>query len=218
MWEAAQYIAVRFPHTEAGAKGTPLHDEWFNLVLTNKHNHFEEGTFKDDGAKYLSKEGFTRLLAEDFLFAEEIQLYKAVMMWGKERLRKHRSGKAQDPPKSQTNRTPSASWLGALVRISLETGRRFWATLLTVLPFCRAAEKAWEEKTYLKDPNSKQKVKKWAFKDASEEVGSSSNGAGHRKVLEYPCESIMVESMSWGLLEATGYYGCAPLRCTVRCD
>ena len=90
MWEAAQYIAVRFPHTEAGAKGTPLHDEWFNLVLTNQHDHFEEGTFKDDGAKYLSKEGFTRLLAEDFLFAEEIQLYRAVMMWGKERLRKHK--------------------------------------------------------------------------------------------------------------------------------
>jgi hypothetical protein len=58
--------------------------------------------------------------------------------------------------------------------------------LLTVLPFCRAAEKAWEEKTYLKDPNSKQKVKKWAFKDASEEVGSS--GAVHPKLIEHRCE------------------------------
>lgn len=32
------------------------------------------------------------------------------------------------------------------------------------------AEQAWEAKTYIKDPNSKQKVKKWAFKDASGEV------------------------------------------------
>lgn len=44
-----------------------------------------------------------------------------------------------------------------------------------LLPSGSAAEKAWEEKTYLKDPNSKQKVKKWAFKDASEEVRDTPN-------------------------------------------
>lgn len=79
LWEAAHYIAQRFPHTETGAKGGQLlHEEWFHTVLTNKYNHFSEAVFTKDGMKYLSKDGFAKILAEDFLFAEEIQLYRCL--------------------------------------------------------------------------------------------------------------------------------------------
>jgi len=118
MWEAARYIAATFgsDHKDSsvqndrrgGEKAKTLASKWFGIILTNKFKHFDpDNVFPDDGAKFLSMEGFKLLLESEMLNVEEIYLFKCAMLWGKERLRRHQSAENKWEEDKENARDPT---------------------------------------------------------------------------------------------------------------